>query len=205
MLTFENTALADGKTNWMEGLILFMVYVLIAVAFWVCRSFNLSVPYGSLTRIDTLSTTLDQTLPTLLVNKVALKWTDALTYIPLACLSLAICTVFDLSHNSVIDGCIYAKADLITTDTILTTTVAIVLVDLMTMVSQLSAYPPRQVVACFLVLRCSHAQRNILENLDYLHPRRIRTVHSGIHYCEQCRKGITVRGQPIVRDWNQAL
>ncbi|KAH8079050.1 Sodium/calcium exchanger protein-domain-containing protein [Filobasidium floriforme] len=29
-----NQALADGRTNWMEGLILFMVYVLIAVAFW---------------------------------------------------------------------------------------------------------------------------------------------------------------------------
>lgn len=29
-----NQALADGKTNWMEGLILFMVYILIAVAFW---------------------------------------------------------------------------------------------------------------------------------------------------------------------------
>lgn len=36
-----NQALADGRTNWMEGLILFMVYVLIAVAFWVCpRAFR---------------------------------------------------------------------------------------------------------------------------------------------------------------------
>lgn len=29
-----NQALADGKTNWMEGLTLFLVYILIAVSFW---------------------------------------------------------------------------------------------------------------------------------------------------------------------------